>query len=345
MHKQKSPPDTSTHPHTPKGTFIRTRVPTRDWIHASRAACTPIVPAQTPQPHQPFPVWGRIRGRPGAEGPTPGLERRQPAPGATAAQPSHWPPWDLRSTPQGGVQRGDQAPLWLRTRPQLPLPCPQEPRPSGRPPTQTGLLRPDGRERGAWMLGRGGSRGWGCRERARHSRRPAVPSPLAPIPALRGPELRRTRGHLRPPYLRPGRNRACGVPRSLRLAWRTRQKLPSPVSPGALPARRGQRPRTMRNGLRLWGQRHELPQGKLRPGAGSQLPYGLQSLTWQRVPEASATDRVPPTPTRTHRSWQQERPRVRYGAGLREALRPPTRASGGRGRASAGLQSPFGHPR
>lgn len=199
--------------------------------------------------------------------------------------------------------------------------------------------------RGAWTLGSGASRGWGCQECARHSRSPAALAPLASIPALRCPELRRTRRHLRPPYLRPCWNRACGVPRSLRLAWRTRQKLPSPAPPGALPARRQPRPRTTRNGLRFPGQRHELPQGKLRPGAGSGLPCGLQSLTWQRVSEASAADRVPPTPTRTHRSWQQERPRVRHGAGLREALRPPTRPSRGRGRARAGLQSPLGHPR
>lgn len=199
--------------------------------------------------------------------------------------------------------------------------------------------------RGAWTLGSGASRGWGCLECIRHSLPPAAPAPPEPIPALRCPELRRTRGHLRPPYLRPGWNRACSVPRSLRLAWRTRQKLPSPAPPGALPAQRRPRPRTMRNGLRLSKQRHKLPQGKLRPGAESGLPCSPQSLTWQRVSEASATDRVPPTPTRTHRSWQQERLRVRYGAGLREALRPPTRASRGRGRASAGLQSPLGHPR
>lgn len=118
---------------------------------------------------------------------------------------------------------------------------------------------------------------------------------------------------------------------------------PASFPPGALPAQRRPRPGTTRNGLRLSGQRHELLQGKLRPGAGSGLPGALQSLTWPRVSEASATDRVPPTPTRSHRSWQQERARAPRRWALGGAA-PPTRLARGGGERARGCSLPLATP-
>lgn len=165
-------------------------------------------------------------------------------------------------------------------------------------------------------------------------------SPAAPHPSRRSrpagpqvaPKLHRTRRCPRPPYLRPGRGSLLR-PRSLRVApgpaetSRPARPAPPHPAPAANPG-----PRGTRSGSRAATR---TPQGKLRPGAGS-VPRNLRSLTPQRALEASAANRVPPTPTRTHRSWQQERPRVRHGAGLRGALRPPTQAHQRRGRASAG---------
>lgn len=229
------------------------------------------------------------------------------------------------------MQRGDQVPLWLRRRPQFPPLA----LPSGALLQEEGCCPQMVLVRGAWTLGSRGRRGWGCLERAGHSRRPAAPHPKRPPVPRAASEVPPTRRRLRQPYLRPSRSRACGAGRSLRVAGRTKQKLPSSAPLSALPARRRPRLRTKRNRLRLSEQRQGLPQWKLRLGAGSEPPCDLQSLTWLRIPKASATDRVPPTPTRTHRSWQPEQPRVRHGAGFRGALGPPIRASGGRGRASA----------
>lgn len=191
-----------------------------------------------------------------------------------------------------------------------------------------GLLRPDGpgapsldaAKWGTWGLGLPRPRPdkLGVPPPRRPSRpagpraAPKLPTRRRPVPAVPAP---RTEQNLR----RPDKSaRGPGTPREL------------PAPPGACrdPAPRGTR--TSSRGA----TRTPAWETEERP------PRGLRSLTRQRVPEASATDRVPPTPTRTYRSWRRERPRVRHGAGLRGAQRPPTRARGGGGGASAGSGLP-----
>ena len=62
VHEQKTPPDSSMHPHTPKSTFICTRVPTRDWVRAlgSSVAHTPSVLARTPEPANLSLCWRQL---------------------------------------------------------------------------------------------------------------------------------------------------------------------------------------------------------------------------------------------------------------------------------------------
>lgn len=170
------------------------------------------------------------------------------------------------------MQRGDQVPLWLRRRPQFP--------PFALPSDgQEGALLQEGGccaqmvpVRGAWTLGSRGRRGWGCLERAGHSRRPVAPHPKRPAGPCAAPEVSPACQRPRQPYLRSSRNRACGARRSLRVAPRTKQKLPSAAPLSALPARRRPRLRTKRNPLRLSEQRQGLPQWKLRLDAGSEPP-------------------------------------------------------------------------
>ena len=109
-----------------------------------------------------------------------------------------------------------------------------------------------------------------------------------------------------------------------------------PPRPAPLPARRRRDPHPA-------GTARALRAAARTPSweAEQRPPRGLRSLTRQQVPEASSTDRVPSTPTSTYRSWRQERrPRVRHGAGLRGAPRPPNRARGGRERAGTGRGLP-----
>lgn len=98
--------------HTPKGTFIRTCVPTRDWVHVPRAACTRSVPAQTPGPTN-LSLSGAelVAGQAqeaspqGGRGGTQCLEPPPATRGLIIAHPSRLAPLGLGSTPQGVVQR------------------------------------------------------------------------------------------------------------------------------------------------------------------------------------------------------------------------------------------------
>ncbi|XP_057605514.1 nascent polypeptide-associated complex subunit alpha, muscle-specific form-like [Hippopotamus amphibius kiboko] len=181
-------------------------------------------------------------------------------------------------------------------------------RPGGRPPTGIGLLLPDGPVHGAWTPQSRGHWGWGYPTRSPtslESRRPRAPrAPPGPAqPPNFGPAAARSRRTCPPAersVQRPNKSaRGPGTPRELL----------APPHPAPLPTRR--RPRPAPRGTltgSLAATRTPAGETEERP------PRGLRSLTRQRVPEASATDRVPPTPTRTYRSWRQERPRVRHGA-------------------------------
>ncbi|XP_064334833.1 proline-rich protein HaeIII subfamily 1-like [Camelus dromedarius] len=167
---------------------------------------------------------------------------------------------------------------------------------------------------------------------------PPPPRPLRPARPHAALKLRLTRA--RPPYLRPGWSGADSARVSLRVAAGPAGTSRS-APPGARPRPAPAATRHPAGPAQALGAATRTPAGEIE----EQPPRGLRSLTRQRVPEASATDRVPPTPTRTYRSWRQERPRLRHGVGLRGAQRPPTRARGGRGVRESQQPSPLRHLR
>ena len=210
-----------------------------------------------------------------------------------------------------GHGAGDQAPPRLKSRPRLP------PRlPPGRPPIRRLLLRPNS----SWSLD---TAKWGT----------ALPTPDRAV------------GPSRPPNFGPAAARAALPAPWAELSLLRRDK--SALAPGP---RRNFPPRPYRRRrdpaspgpARALGERPRFPPGKLR-----RTPRGLRSLTRQRVPEASATDRVPrrrlaPTEVggRSGRACA-----TAPGSGGRGDLRPRLEGGGG-ARAPAAIPSPpHVHPR
>lgn len=118
VHKQKTAPDTSTHPYTPQSTFICTHVPTRDCVHASRGACTHILPARHPIPLIPGSRGALVVG----QEQSPHAQRLQQLLATRGLQLTHaiGPCGTWGAPHRVWCRGGDQAPPRLRTRPPTP---------------------------------------------------------------------------------------------------------------------------------------------------------------------------------------------------------------------------------
>lgn len=158
-----------------------------------------------------------------------------------------------------------------------------------------------------------------------HSRSPAAPVPFQPNPAPRDPQTLRRRPP--PPYLRAGRQEPA-APGEV-CAWPPRRGGQFPPQPRRVPAA-SREPTGLARAL---GAATRTPAGKLRPCAGSGrravCGHSLGNESLERPPP---TARVPPTPTRAHRSWLPDAARAlrRAGAWGRCDLRPGLMGEGTR---------------